>query len=93
VWIGSHQAESGHMSPSDPFLSRVRVFSAPESQDPAVSSTDPTQKGPRLISEVSSSCTGVRCFPCSRFGPTACILEHIPFPGHVATPGRSMWRG
>jgi hypothetical protein len=93
VWIGSHQAGSGHMSPPDPFLSRVRVISAPESRDPAVSSPDPTQKGPGLISEVRSSRTGVRCFPCSRSGPTACILEHVPFPGHVATPGRSMWRG
>jgi hypothetical protein len=93
VWTGSHQAGSGHMSPPDPFLSRVWVFSAPESRDPAVSSPDPTQKGPGLISEVRSSRTGVWCFPCSRSGPTTCILEHVPFPGHVATPGRSMWRG
>jgi hypothetical protein len=93
VWIGSPQAGSRHMSPLDPFLSRVRVPSAPESQDLAVSSPDPTQKGPGPILEVRSLRTGVRCFPCSRSGPTAGILEHVPFPGHVATPGQSMWRG
>jgi hypothetical protein len=92
VWTGSHQAGSRHMSPSDPFLRRVRVSSAPESRDPALSSPDPTQKGPGSIPEVHPSRTGVRCFPCGRSGPTAGILEHIPFPGHVATPGRSMWR-
>jgi hypothetical protein len=56
-----------------------------------VSSPDPTQKGPGPISEVHSLRTGVRWFPCGRSGPNAGILEHVPFPGHVATPGRSMW--
>jgi hypothetical protein len=88
VWTGSHQAGSGHMSPPDPFLGRVQVFFGLESRDPAVSSPDPTQKGPGPISEVRSPRMGVRRFLCS-----ACILENVPFPGHVATPGQSMWRG
>jgi hypothetical protein len=25
-------------------------------------------------------------------GPTVGFLEYVPFPGHVATPGSSMWR-
>jgi hypothetical protein len=93
VWTGSHQAGSRHTSPPDPILSRVQVVFAPESWDPVVSSPGPTQKGPGPISEVRSPRTGVRRFPCSRFRPTACILEHVPFPGHEATPGRSMWHG
>jgi hypothetical protein len=81
------------MSSPDPFQGRVRVFRVPGSRDPAVISPEPTQKGPGPISEVRPSRTGVLCFPCSRSGPTACILEHVPFLDHVATPGRLMWRG
>jgi hypothetical protein len=81
------------MSSADPFQGRVWVFWVPGSRDPVVISPDPTQKGPGLIPEVRPSCTGVRCFPCSRSEPTACILEHVPFLDHVATPGRLMWRG
>ena len=40
-----HQAGPGHVSASDPCLSKVWVFSVPESWDPAVGSPDPTQKG------------------------------------------------
>jgi hypothetical protein len=90
VWAGSHQVGSGHMSPPDPCLSRVRVFSAPETRGPAVSSLDPIEKGTRPISEVRSSGTGVRCFPHGRSRPTTCILESVPFPGHMATLGWSM---
>jgi hypothetical protein len=46
------------MSSPDPFLSRVRVFFAPAPRDPKVSSPDPTQKGPGLVSEVRSPCAG-----------------------------------
>jgi hypothetical protein len=89
---GPHQAGPGHMSPPDPCLSRAWVFSAPESRDPAVGSPDPTQRGPGPIPEVRSSCTGVRCFPHSGFGPTVCILEYVSLLGHVATSEPSMWR-
>jgi hypothetical protein len=81
---GPHQAGPGHMSLLDPCLSRAWVFSAPESQDPAVGSLDPTQRGLGPIPEVQvapagaldlppearSSCTGVRCFPHRGSGPT-----------------------
>jgi hypothetical protein len=50
------------MSSLDPFLGRVRVFPAPESRDPAVSSPDSTQKGPGPISEVRPSRTGSDAF-------------------------------
>jgi hypothetical protein len=95
------------MSLPDPCLSRAWVFSAPESRDPAAGSPDPTQRGPGpvpevrvapagaldLPPEVCSSCTGVRCLPHNGSGPTVHILEYVSFPGHVATPEPSTWRG
>jgi hypothetical protein len=62
VWTSSHQAGSRHMSLSDPCLSRVRVFSALESRDPAVSSPDPTQKDLGPVLEVRSLRTGSGAF-------------------------------
>jgi hypothetical protein len=79
VQIGSHQVGFGHMSPPDPCSSRVQVFSTPDTRGPAVSSPDPTEKGTGPISEVHLSCTGVWCFLRGRYGPTACILERVPF--------------
>ena len=74
---GPHHAGPGHMSALDPCLSKAWVFFAPGSQDPAVGSPDPMQRGPRpdsevrialagvldLAPEVRSTCTGVRHFP------------------------------
>jgi hypothetical protein len=67
---GSHQAGPGHVLALDPCLSKAWVFSIPESQDPAVGSPDPTQRGPGHArggpgpcSEVRSTCIGVQHFP------------------------------
>jgi hypothetical protein len=43
--IGPHQAGPRHVSTPGPCLSKAWVFSVPESQDPAVGSPDPTQRG------------------------------------------------
>jgi hypothetical protein len=104
---GSHQVGPRHMSLPDPCLSRASVFSAPESRDPDVGSSDPTQRGLGPVLEVRvapagaldlppearSSSTGVRCFPHSGSEPTVCILEYVSFPSHVATLEPSTWRG
>jgi hypothetical protein len=42
---GPHRARPGHVSAPDACLSKVWVFSVPESRDPAVGSPDPTQSG------------------------------------------------
>jgi hypothetical protein len=74
---GPHQAGPGHMSAPDPCLSKAWVFFAPESQDPAMGSPNPMQRGlgpvPKvrvalagvldLAPEVQSTCTGVWHFP------------------------------
>jgi hypothetical protein len=46
------QLGSGHMSPPDPCLSKVRVFSTLDTRGPTVSSLDPTEKGTGPNSEV-----------------------------------------
>jgi hypothetical protein len=47
----AYTVRSGHVSASDPRLVLIKawIFSVPESQDPAVSGPDPTQRGPEPI--------------------------------------------
>jgi hypothetical protein len=56
---GPHQAGPGHVSAPDPCLSKVWVFSALESRDPAVDSPDPTQRGLGPVPRVWVTLAGV----------------------------------
>jgi hypothetical protein len=92
------------MSAPDPCLSKVWVFSVPESRDSAVGSPDPTQRGLGPISGVRVAPAGVLdlarrsdlhvqgsdTFPWGS-RPTVGILEYIVLPSHVATPEPSTW--
>jgi hypothetical protein len=99
---------SGHVSASDPRLALVQtwVFFAPESWDPAVSGSDPTQRGPEPILGVRfapvevpdlSQRSGLHIQGSSTLpwgsGLTVDTLEYIIFSGHVAAPKLSMWWG
>jgi hypothetical protein len=97
-----------HVSALDPCLALIKawVFFVSESRDPAVSGSDPTQRGPGPV-------PGVRFVPVEvldpawRSGPymqgsgtfpwgsepTDDTLEDIVFPGHVAVPEPSTWWG
>jgi hypothetical protein len=99
---------SGHVSAPDPRLALIKVwvFFVSESRDPAVSGSDPTQRGSRPI-------LGVRLVPMEvldlarrsgpymqGFGtfpwgsePTVDILEDIAFSGHVTASEPSTWWG
>ena len=93
---------------SGPRLALIKacVFSVPESWDPAVSGSDPTQRGPEPIIGVRFAPVGVldltrrsgpyiqgsSTFPWGS-GPTVDILEDIVFSGHVAAPELSTWWG
>jgi hypothetical protein len=104
----AYMVRSEHVSAPDPSQALIKawVFFAPESQDPAVSGPDPTQRGPEPI-------LGVRFAPVEvldltrRSGPhiqgsgtfpwgselTVDTSEYIIFSGHVAVPEPSMWWG
>jgi hypothetical protein len=98
----------GHVSAPDTRLALMKawVFSVPESRDPAVSSLDPTQRGPEPILGVrfvpvevldltrrpGLYIQGSDIFPWG-FGLTVDTLEYIIFSGHVAPPESSMWWG
>jgi hypothetical protein len=99
---------SGHMSAPDPRLALIKawVFFVLESQDPAVSGPDPTQRGPEPILGVQFAPMGVLdftrrsglyihgsgSFPWGS-GPTVDTLEYIVFSGHMAAPEPSTWWG
>ena len=96
---GAYTVWSGHVSALDPRLAMIKawVFFVSESRDPAVSGSDPTQRGPGPIPGVrfvpaevldpalrSSPCMqGSGTFPWGS-GPTVVTLEDIVFFGHVA---------
>jgi hypothetical protein len=99
---------SEHVSAPDPrlALTKVRVLFVPESQDPAVSAPDPSQRGPGPVPGVrfvpvevldltrrSDLCIqGSDTLPWGS-GPTVDTLEYIVFSGHVAAPESSTWWG
>ena len=95
------------MSASDPRLAliKAREFFVLESRDPAVSGSDPTQRGPEpilgrfapvevldLTRRSGLYIQGSSTFPWGS-GPTVDTLEYIVFSGHVAAPEPSMWWG
>jgi hypothetical protein len=96
------------VSAPDPRLALIKawVFSILESRDPAVSSLDPTQRGPDPILGVRFASVGVLdltrrpglyiqgsgTFPWGS-GLTVDTLEYIIFSGHVAAPEPSTWWG
>jgi hypothetical protein len=96
------------VSAPDPRLAftKVRVLFVPESRDPAVSGSDPSQRGPGPVPGVrfvpvevldlarrSGLCIqGYDTLPWGS-GPTVDTLEYIVFSGHVATPESSTWWG
>jgi hypothetical protein len=87
-------------------LIKARVFSIPESWDPAVSGSDPTQRGPEPILGVRFApvevldltrrprlyIQGSDTFPWG-FRLTVDTLEYIIFSSHVAVPEPSTWWG
>jgi hypothetical protein len=91
---------------TDPCLSKGWVPSARESRDPAVGSLVPTQRGPGPVPEARVALAGVLdlapgsvlhvpgsgAFPMGSES-TVGFLEYVSFPGHVATPEPSTWRG
>jgi hypothetical protein len=97
----AYTAWSGHVSAPDPRLALIKagVFFVPESRDPAVSGSDPTQRGPGLIPGVrfmpvevldltrrsDPYIQGSGTFPWGS-GPTVDTLEDIVFSGHVVAP-------
>jgi hypothetical protein len=99
---------SGHVSAPDPRLALIKVwvFFAPESRDPAVSGSDPTQRGLEPILGVRFTpvevldltrrsglyIQGSGTFPWGS-GLTIDTLEYIIFFGHVAPPEPSTWWG
>jgi hypothetical protein len=56
---GPHQARPRHVSAPDPCMSKAWVFSVPESLDPAMGSSDPTQRGLGPVSGVWVTLVGV----------------------------------
>jgi hypothetical protein len=104
----AYTAWSGHVLALDPslVLIKVRVLFVPESRDPVVCGSDPTQRGP-------GPNPGVRFVPAEvldltrrsglyiqwsdtfpwRSRPTVDALEHIVFSGHVAAPEPPTWWG
>jgi hypothetical protein len=96
------------VSAPDPRLALIKawVFFVPESQDPAVSGPDPTQRGPEPILRVRFApvvvldltrrsglyIQGSGTFPWGS-GPTVDSLEYIVFSSHVAAPEPSTWWG
>jgi hypothetical protein len=95
---------SGHVSAPDPRLALIKawVFFVPESRDPAVSGSDPTQMGPDPIRGVRTAPVEVQdltqrsglhiqgsdTFPWAS-GPTVVTSEYIVFSGYVAAPESS----
>jgi hypothetical protein len=104
----AYTVRSGHVSASDPRLALIKawVFSVPESQDPAVSGPDPTQRDPKPILGVRFApvevldltrrpglyIQGSDTFPWGS-GLTIHTLEYIIFSGHVAATEPSTWWG
>jgi hypothetical protein len=94
------------VSAPDPRLALIKawVFFVPESRDPAVSGSDPTQRGPQTILGVRFApvevldltrkpglyIQGSGTFPWGS-GLTVHTLEYIIFSGHVAAPEPSTW--
>jgi hypothetical protein len=97
-----------HVSALDPRLALIKswVFFVPESRDPAVSGSDPTQRGLGPVAGVRFAPAGVLdltrrfglhiqgsdTFPWGS-GLTVDTLEYIVFSSHVAAPEPSMWCG
>jgi hypothetical protein len=97
-----------HVSAPDPRLDLIKawVFFVSESQDPAMSVPNPTQRGPRpvpgawfvpvevldLARRSGLYMQGSGTFPWGS-GPTFDTLEDIAFSGHVVTPEPSTWWG
>jgi hypothetical protein len=105
---GAYTAWSGHVSALDPRLALIKawVFLVSESRDPAVSGSDPTQRGPGPVPGVWFVPTEVldpalRSGPCMQGSgtflwgsrPTVDTLEDIVFSCHVVALEPSTWRG
>jgi hypothetical protein len=106
--VGEQAVWSRHVSAPDPRLALIKawVFLVSESRDPALSGSDPTQRGPGPVLGVrfvpvevldpaprSGPCMqGSGTFPWGS-GPTIDTLEDIVFSGHVAALELSTWWG
>jgi hypothetical protein len=103
---GPHQAGPGHMSAPDPCLCKAWIFCPQnpgtrlwEVRTPRRGVQDPTRRsglylrGSWTLPQRSGlHVQGFDIFPWGS-GPTVGILGCISFPGHVATPEPSTWRG